>query len=202
MSKLDKEIKQKRDWFLHIFGVDDERKLPEKVLEACLSGDTKTFDEYLKEYPDLERDTLREFFEIFFADKNFLAQQFTPDGVALLMAELTASENQKEVLDECAGIGSLVIPVWRKNHDVIVYARELSATTTPFLLFNLAIRNIRGIVVCGDTLTLETYDVYFLEKGKKYSKITKLDCFKELQRVDPFKILKMLYGSSESRRKL
>lgn len=206
MAKPKKETQNMYKWFLDIFDCKELRYLPDKVLESVLANNTAIYEEYIKEYPDLEKDTLREFFETYFADTTFLAQDFTPDSVALLMTEILLSareDKQKEVLDEAAGIGSLIIPFWKHNPDVTVYARELSATTIPFLLFNLALRNMQGVVIRGDTLTLETFAVYVLNKGEKYSTVTEIDLIEEVKRSDPIYLMKglMAYYPERFKRK-
>lgn len=193
-------MNEMRRWILDLFETDDLRYLPEKVLAHCLDNDTNVYDKYLEEFPDLSVDTLKSFFETYFSDRNFLNQDFTPDDIALLMAELVGGP-QEEVLDECAGIGTLLIPQWKKNQDVTVYARELSAVAIPFLLFNLALRNMQGIVIRGDTLSYETFSAYLLQKGEKYSTITELDLEQEYKRIDPLMILKMLYGKQMKSKK-
>ena len=195
MAKPSKTTKDMYNWFLDIFGCKELRYLPDKVLESILANNTEIYEKYIKEYPDLKSDSLREFFETYLADKKFLAQDFTPDSVALLMTEIlltTRKDKQKEMLDEAAGIGSLIIPFWKHNPDVTVYARELSATTIPFLLFNLALRNMQGVVICGDTLSLETFAVYILNKGEEYSIVKEIDLQEELNHTDPIYLIKAL----------
>lgn len=190
MAKPDKEAEEMLDWILKIFNSKELRYLPDDVLANVLANNTEPYDEYIKKYPNLSEDSLKLFFENYLADRKFLDQDFTPDSIAMLLAEMT--NPQKEVLDECAGIGSLLIPAWRKNPDVMVYAREKSNTTIPFLLFNLALRNIQGVVVRGDTLTLETFEVYVLNKGEKYSTVTQIDIVEEVKRSDPIFLMKAL----------
>lgn len=193
-----KSTKNSRDmskWFLEIFDCEELRHLPEAVLDKILENDTKIYEEYIKEYPDLKDDTLREFFETYFSDREFLAQDFTPSGLSMLLTELALAgecEPPKEMLDECAGIGSLIIPYWLHNPDVMVYAREISSGTIPFLLFNLAVRNMQGVVVQGDTLTLETFNVYVLNKGEEFSTVQKFDLNEEIKRLDPIFLMKAL----------
>lgn len=204
MAKPKKEVRDMLQWFLDIFDCKELRYLPDSVLKNILANNTTVYDEYIKEYPDLENDSLRTFFETYLSDRTFLSQDFTPQSIALLMTELALVGMETpppEILDECAGIGSLIIPYWNVNKDVTVYARELSLTTIPFLLFNLAVRNMRGIVVRGDTLSLETQQVYLLNHGEKYSEVTEIDFMDAVKQTDPILILKTLMHYSPQRLK-
>ena len=196
MAKIDKEAENKLKWFLDIFDCDEAHHLPDKVLEKVLEGDTQIYEKYIKEYPDLDQDSLRILFETYFADRKILKQDFTPNSITELITELTLSDKDKppELLDECAGIGCLIIPYWKKNPNVFVWAREMSAGTIPFLLFNLALRNMHGIIVQGDTLNFETSKVYQLTKGSQFSNVREFDFQGAIQHTDPILILKaMLY---------
>lgn len=202
MAKPNKNAKEMLDWFLGIFNCKELRYLPDNVLANVLANNTEIYEEYIKEYPDLKLDSLREFFETYLADRKFLSQDFTPDSIAQLMTEillLDKNEGVPEVLDEAAGIGCLIIPYWRYNPDVKVYAREFSATTIPFLLFNLAVRNMQGVVICGDTLSLETFAVYVLNKGEKYSAVKEFDYFNEVGTLSAVGLLNILYAWSPKR---
>lgn len=192
MAKPKKEQKEMLDWFLNIFGAKELRYLPDNVLANVLANNTAIYDEYIKKYPDLEKDSLREFFEFYLSDKKFLAQDFTPDSVAQLLAEINAITAKREILDECAGIGSLIIPYWKTYHDVIVWAREKSVTTIPFLLFNLAVRNMQGVVIQGDTLTLESDKVYLLSKGDQFSHVQEFNVKEAIRHTDPVYLIKAL----------
>lgn len=190
MAKPSKKSRDMYQWFLDIFECKELRYLPDNVLKEVLANNTAVYEEYIKEYPDLSEDSLREFFETYFADRKFLNQDFTPDSLAFLIAELIGP--QPETVEEAAGIGSLIIPQWNMNHDIKVYARELSAVTIPFLLFNLALRNMQGVVIHGDTLTLETFAVYVLNKGENFSVVTKINFEEEVKRTDPLILMKSL----------
>ena len=194
MKKTDKEAQDKLKWFLDIFDCDEAHHLPDKVLEKVLDGDTQIYENYIKEYPDLSQDSLRILFETYFSDRKILKQDFTPDSIAELLTNIavTGIDNPPEMLDECAGIGCLIIPYWKKNPNVFVWAREKSAGTIPFLLFNLALRNMHGIIIQGDTLTLETSKLYQLKKGEQFSKVSEFDYKNALEHTDPILLLKAM----------
>lgn len=55
------------------------------------------------------------------------------------------------------------------------YCEEFSDRALPFLLFNLAIRNIDGCVAHGDSLSRTFKKIYRLKKSEKYSAIEETD---------------------------
>ncbi|HFH9559598.1 TPA: SAM-dependent DNA methyltransferase, partial [Streptococcus pyogenes] len=46
------------------------------------------------------------------------------------------------------------------------HVEELSDKAVPFLLFNMSIRGINGVVVHGDSLTRQVKNIYFLQNTK------------------------------------
>ena len=55
------------------------------------------------------------------------------------------------------------------------YCEEFSDRAIPFLLFNLAIRNVNAIVCHGDSLTREFKAIYKLSKSSEFSEIEQID---------------------------
>ena len=54
---------------------------------------------------------------------------------------------------------------------------KLDERAIPFLLFNLAIRNISAVVLNGNVLTKEIFNGWRIEKGEVYEQIQELDDF-------------------------
>ena len=72
----------------------------------------------------------------------------------------------------CAGTGSLTVAFLKAHPEVeFVRCEEFSAQPIPFLLANLALMNIDGEVVHGDSLTQEVFKVYKLKRSKNFSEI-------------------------------
>ncbi|WP_238709879.1 N-6 DNA methylase [Streptococcus suis] len=93
-----------------------------------------------------------------------MKQDYTPDGVAELLARV--SRSGKSLADICAGTGSLTIQYLNHHPDVeFVRCEEFSARVIPFLLINLAIRKIDAEVIHGDSLTREHFNVYAIRDG-------------------------------------
>jgi type I restriction enzyme M protein len=109
-------------------------------------------------------DQFRDFFQEEGADRKKLKQDYTPDGVAELLARVSVSG--KSLADICAGTGSLTIQYFNYHPDVeFVRCEEFSAKVIPFLLINLAIRKIDAEVIHGDSLTQERFAIYAIKDG-------------------------------------
>jgi type I restriction-modification system DNA methylase subunit len=88
----------------------------------------------------------------------------------LLSAVIGDGENGV-VYDCCAGSGALTIQRWLKNKNNKFICEELDERIIPFLLFNLAVRNIEGYVVHGNALEQKRYKIFQLTKGDNYSTV-------------------------------
>lgn len=84
------------------------------------------------------------------------------------MAKL--SGNGDTVIDLCAGSGALTIQKWNENHNQRFLLYELDENVIPYLLYNLAIRNIEATVVRADVLKNEVYESWKIGEGEKYGK--------------------------------
>ena len=96
---------------------------------------------------DLKTDFIRDMYQEEAAQRKQLKQDYTPDCLCNLFYQ-TATEPH-EILDECAGTGSLAIEYINHGVDEITCI-EKSKTVFPLLLMNMAIRNVSGYVVRGD----------------------------------------------------
>ena len=81
----------------------------------------------------------------------------------------------------CSGVGGLTIKRYSDNPNQEFYCEEFSDRAIPFLLFNLSIRNIKGIVRHGDSLARQFKAIYKIEKGDKFSTIEKIEENEEIK---------------------
>lgn len=137
------------------------------LLEGLLSDRQ---DEILRrvdeEYTDKTIDLFRDFFQEEQADRKSLKQDYTPDGISELVSRLAPSGNN--LLDVCAGTGTLTISYLVRNEADFVRCEEFSSRVIPFLLLNLALRNQESEVVHKDVLTGEIFGIYEIKKGEEY----------------------------------
>ena len=157
-----------------IIGITESFMLPEKLLSLLLSEKkNKIFGEFLKLQNDLSFDWFTDYFQEEHSNRNAMMQDFTPKELTELLPQLTGGFSK--VLDICAGTGGLSIGAWQRNPDALFVCEELSERALPLLLFNMAIRNIRGFVINKNVLSGEVMAVYRLQKGESYSEIKRID---------------------------
>jgi len=130
----------------------------------------KVFEEMLDLFDHkLGFDWFSEYFQGTLADKKRQGQVFTPPYVANLLAMLMPVTNGF-VSDPCAGTGVMTIAQWiqakqRKNYKPVDYryiCEELSGQAIPFLIFNLALRGMNGVVVHCNVMTRESYGAFLI----------------------------------------
>ena len=129
---------------------------------------------------DLETDNLQKIYQYYYADRKERCQDFTPKSIAKLIAAETEIDGSV-VYDLCAGSGALTIQKWAQNPRKTFICEELDERVIPFLLFNMAVRNMRGYVIRRNALTLESFECFQLVSGEKYSTITRVDAPPEIQ---------------------
>lgn len=161
-----------------IFGCNDLRYLPEKVRESL--NNFEVYDEFAKTFPlnDLRdhTDYMQTIYMDYLASKG-LGQVFTPSCISDVSAEMLDLSDAATLLDIGAGSGSLTLGAWRQNPDIFFVEQEYDMTVIPFLLFNMAARNMNGLVVQGDALQTDLLTdpwnerYYLVQRGEKYSTI-------------------------------
>lgn len=147
-----------------ILGIKESYELPERMMELLLNDSEGLFKQFLELETDLSYDWFNKYFQEEHSNRNAMMQDFTPREVAAMLPALAGNYNS--VADVCAGTGGLTIAAWEHNHDAAFYCEELSTRAIPLLLFNLAIRGIRAIVVNKDVLKNEVYAVYSVYAGR------------------------------------
>lgn len=166
------------------FNVLEGYQLIEKITDQ-LSEQTKRtafFDYLIASSVDLSTDFLRDFFQSEHGDRDRLKQDYTPDSVCEVIASQV--KDAKYVADICAGTGALSLAVLRKNPAAYLHVEELSDRAMPFLLTNLAIRNVSAEVIHCDVLTRQVKAVYLLTASEKYSTIEKTDILPPAREFD------------------
>jgi len=182
----------------HILGINDSYQAPDRVLALVTGDDRRERDRVYYELAELfgsdySRDWFFEYFQEEHADRRQNKQDFTPPCIASVIHDVlhdrfSKDSDDKEIsYDPAAGTGQLVIRDWwltrklqmpweYKPMDHLVVCSELSVKTIPFLLLNLSIRGICGMVFHANSMTNEIYQVYVLTNEKNdplhYSDVT------------------------------
>ena len=179
------ELKDKFKLLLQLFDFKEGEHFSDTIARVIDSPNRKEyFDKYIEVFDDLAKDELRGCWQFWFADREEKKQDYTPEPLANLCAHVLTMFKGQTLYDCCAGSGALTIAVWNIRKDIKVQCEELDDGVIPLLLFNLAIRNIEGVVINGNALTGEIFRSWELIKGEKYSDI-RLDMFPvELKKTD------------------
>ena len=140
-------------------------------MEKC----RKLCEDWILICPDLTIDYMQMIFQYYFADRKEKMQDYTPKSLAVAVAELSKTKDEKICLDLCAGSGALTIQKWNENNDLKFICKEYDSRVIPFLLFNLAIRNIDAEVIHCDVLSDENFKTYRTQKGDRFATVKEVD---------------------------
>lgn len=164
------ELLELKDAVLGIFGTDIDH-LGDALMDAVKNNKTELYDKFCELVDDdLSEDYLQKIFQYYHADREEKKQDYTPKSIASFMGMLIGESDV--VTDMCAGSGALTIQRWNDNHNQKFYLFELDEKVMPFLLFNLAVRNIDANVCRADVLTDTQYEQWRISKGEKYGRLT------------------------------
>ena len=157
-----------------IIGCDDSFKMPAMLMKIMFDKKKreKIFCDCLEYEHDLSFDWFHIYFQEEYAERKTKKQDFTPNSLSKLLAELTGDTHN--VHDTASGTGGLVIQKWNQQRLLVHPAQyypsnyfyqceELSDRSIPFLLFNLLIRGMNAIIIHGDALNREVKQVYFIQ---------------------------------------
>ena len=144
-----------------IFQVQENYKLPDAIMEVLLS---KEAEKYIRVVKDNKID-IRDTFQEEQGDRNRLKQDFTPDCLCRLVADLM---KKGSCLDMCSGTGSLSKEAAR-THNIEIEEQEYSERTIPFAILDACVNGLTGWISRNDCLRDETYQAYRLTKYQDIS---------------------------------
>ncbi|AIL11418.1 TPA: SAM-dependent DNA methyltransferase [Streptococcus pyogenes] len=166
----------KIDEIHRILGIDEVYKAPKRLMDILFDKDSREdiFRQFLDIETDLSYDWFMRYFEDEHADRKNKKQDFTPLSVSKLLTGLVSGHTYHE---SAVGTGGILIQAWQRHRissnpftykpsDYWYQVEELSDRALPFLLFNMSIRGINGVVVHGDSLTRQVKNIYFLQNTK------------------------------------
>jgi len=169
-----KELKNITDEVLNMFDISDISKLSNELMECVLCLKKDKYIKYCEIVEnDLSIDYLKKIYQYYQADRKNLKQDYTPISLSTLISKFSEQNNVSEVYDMCAGTGELTIQQWVENHSIIVDCQEIDENVIPYLLFNLSVRNIQGVVRHMDILSNDIFNVYILKKGDQFATVHK-----------------------------
>ena len=164
------ELGQLTSKILELFSVSSVDALGSALMKCVIEGNVdqmQTFCELVDN--DLSRDWLQMVYQYYQADRKEKKQDYTPKCLADFMGRLAGEA--ETIVDMCAGSGALTIQRWNQNHDQKFRLYELDEKVIPYLLFNLAVRNISASVCRADVLQDEVYEQWIVRKGEQFGNV-------------------------------
>lgn len=165
-----KELCEKSKELFEVAGISE---LPTRLFEIVKSNDNTIYSRFVEMVGDLTIDWLQMIYQYYLADRKDKMQDYTPRSLARLMGALVA--DAEEVVDMCAGSGALTIQRWAMNHSLQFTLYEFDENVMPFLLFNMAVRNINCTVIHGDVLQETIFHKYRLRQGEQFGKFEEIE---------------------------
>lgn len=162
----------------NLLGIKESYQASDVLMEILFDKGRREelFVNFLTYEKNLSRDWFHVYFEEEHANKKKFAQDFTPDSISSLVSKIVKQpeRNNGMSLDVAAGTGSLTIQRWQEDKlqrhpfdywpsNYFYQCEELSDRALPFLLFNLMIRGMNGVVIHGDSLTRDVKQIYFIQ---------------------------------------
>lgn len=148
-----------------LLGITESYQAPQVMLEKMLNDEERNrlFNAFLECEADLSYEWFQSYFEDEHSDRKVKKQDFTPNSISKLLARLTGKTDS--YFEAAAGTGGILISSWLENkgNKARWYkVEELSDRAIPFLIFNMSIRGLNGVVLHGDSLERKFKDVYFI----------------------------------------
>lgn len=165
------ELKELTDKMIDLLGIKNINEMSERLFEVVTQNDNEIYDKFCKLVEnDLTVDWLQMIYQYYQADRKEKKQDYTPKSLAKLMGMLIG-EDSEIIIDLCAGSGALTIQRWNMKQDQHFELHEFDERVIPFLLFNMAVRNITCKVYHADVLQNELYHMYSVKKGDRYGNV-------------------------------
>jgi N-6 DNA Methylase. len=161
-----------------LLGITESYQAPAVMLAIMLDTKKrkKLFDEFLEYENKMDYEWFMNYFESEHADRKTKKQDFTPMSVATTLNRLVRTRKKDEdnlYFESTAGNGGIMIKNWHEtrtrttpfSYDPRAYwhqVEELSDRAIPFLIFNMSIRGMNGVIIHGDSLERTASEVYFI----------------------------------------
>ena len=172
------ELKELCNKTMELFEIADITELGNALMNCVKNNDVQKYSDFQSLVGDLSVDWLQMIFQYYHADRKEKMQDYTPKTLADFMGRLAG--NSEIIIDMCAGSGALTIQKWSRNHDSKFLLYEFDENVIPFLLFNMAVRNVSCTVYHADVLQQEIFHTYEISKGERYG------VFKEVENGNSF----------------
>lgn len=177
-----------------LLDITDAYQAPRRMLELMLDDVKRkeTFLKFLDHEYRMDYEWFQSYYEQEHAQRKTNKQDFTPQSVSTLLARLAHGNNYHET---ACGNGGILIKHWHEQRMRVgigkydprmfwYHAEELSDRAIPFLIFNMSIRGMNGVVLHGDSLERSFKNIYFIRNMDKryggFSEVIKMEHSQQL----------------------
>lgn len=168
------ELKELTEKTLELLEIKNTDEMSKRLFDIVRNNNVQIYEKFNKLVEnDLSVDWLQKIFQYYQADRKEKMQDYTPKSLADFIG-LLAGES-KTVIDMCAGSGALTIQKWNRNHDLNFILYEFDENVIPFLIFNMALRNIKCKIYHSDVLQNEIFHIYEISQGNKYGNFKEVE---------------------------
>lgn len=158
---------------LELFTVDSVADLGAALMTCIQQQDTERMTAFCEMVGnDLSIDWMQMIYQYYLADRAEKKQDYTPQCLARFMSRLIGDST--ETIDMCAGSGAMTIQRWGEYPDTAFSLYEIDGNVIPFLVFNMAIRNISATIYQANVLTGESGTMVKIQKGERYGRIVNI----------------------------
>lgn len=168
------ELKQLTTETLRIFNVPGTEKLGEALLKCVMFNDEIKMNEFCNLVKnDLSKDWLQMIYQYYLAEREQKKQDYTPKCLAQFLSRLIGESDS--TIDMCSGSGALTIQRWNEYPDMAFELYEFDENVIPYLIFNMAVRNINAVIHQSDVLQQEIVTSWKVQRGAKYGKVINIE---------------------------
>ncbi len=161
------ELKEITEKMLELLNVKSTEELSDRLFEVVKNNDMTIYEKFCEIVEnDLSVDWMQMIFQYYQADRREKMQDYTPKSLAVFMGKLAGKAD--EITDLCAGSGALTIQKWSMDQDQRFILYEMDYKVIPFLLFNMAVRNIECVIYHSDVLQQQVFHTYRIRKSEKF----------------------------------
>ena len=163
------DLRELTNRMLEILEIKSTDEIQKRLIRVVKNDETSVYDQFCNIVQDLSVDWLQMIFQYYHADRKEKKQDYTPKSLARFMGRLAGKSDL--IIDLCAGSGALTIQRWSMNQEQHFELYEFDENVIPFLLFNMAVRNIECTVFHCDVLQQQTYHTFRIIKRERFGKI-------------------------------
>lgn len=156
---------------LESFEIKEIEELKDKIFEITIKNQYQYYKKFLDFATELDIDYMQKIYQYYLADRKGLKQDYTPKSLSKLLSKIVGDE--KDVVDICAGTGALTIQSWAEDKTRKFKLYEIDDNVIPFLIFNMAIRNIYCEIYHADVLRDKVFNKYLVVPGEKFGEVIK-----------------------------